>query len=117
MVQRETFDTQDEGNGKEKPTLWRAVNGFPSGSKRHLVSLQNPGSELHQAQALQVDKLLTKQKAILQETVWLNQWSLTWDLLRKVLISNNIVSVSDHSLHMDLSSVVTQFSSHFTFLN
>lgn len=53
MVQRETFDTQDEGNGKEKPTLWRAVNGFPSGSKRHLVSLQNPGSELHQAQALQ----------------------------------------------------------------
>lgn len=52
MVQRESFD--DEGKGKEKTSLWRAVNGFPSGSKRHLVNLLNPGSELSQAQNLQV---------------------------------------------------------------
>lgn len=52
MVQRESFD--DEGKGKEKASLWRAVNGFPSGSKRHLVNLLNPGSELSQAQNLQV---------------------------------------------------------------
>lgn len=52
MVQREGFD--DEGKGKEKASLWRAVNGFPSGSKRHLVTLFNAGSELSQAQNLQV---------------------------------------------------------------
>ena len=52
MVQRESFD--DEGKGKEKASLWRAVNGFPSGSKRHLVNLLNPGSELSQTQNLQV---------------------------------------------------------------
>ena len=52
MVQRESFD--DEGKGKEKASLWRAVNGFPSGSKRHLVNMLNPGSELSQAQNLQV---------------------------------------------------------------
>ena len=52
MVQRESFD--DEGKGKEKASLWKAVNGFPSGSKRHLVNLLNPGSELSQAQNLQV---------------------------------------------------------------
>ena len=55
MVQRETFDFDSEGKGREKATLWRAVNGFPSGSKRHLVNLYNPGSELSQAQSLQVD--------------------------------------------------------------
>nr|XP_058965970.1 doublecortin domain-containing protein 1-like [Pocillopora verrucosa] len=52
MVQRESFD--DEGKGKEKASLWKAVNGFPSGSKRHLVNLLNPGSELSQAQNLQM---------------------------------------------------------------
>ncbi|XP_020620493.1 uncharacterized protein LOC110058236 [Orbicella faveolata] len=52
MVQRESF--ADEGSGKEKASLWRAVNGFPSGSKRHQVTLFNPGSELSQAQNLQV---------------------------------------------------------------
>ncbi len=52
MVQRESF--ADEGSGKEKASLWRAVNGFPSGSKRHQVTLLNPGSELSQAQNLQV---------------------------------------------------------------
>ena len=52
MVQRESF--VDEGIGKEKSSLWRAVNGFPSGSKRHQVTLFNPGSELSQAQNLQV---------------------------------------------------------------
>lgn len=52
MVQRETF--ADEGHGKEKASMWRAVTGFPSGSKRHQVSLLNPGSELPQAQNLQV---------------------------------------------------------------
>ena len=52
MVQRESFD--DEGRGKEKSSLWRAVNGFPSGCKRHHVNLLNPGSELSQAQSLQV---------------------------------------------------------------
>lgn len=55
MVQRETFDAQLEGKGKEKASLWKAVNGFPSGSKRHLVSLYNTGSELSQAKALQVN--------------------------------------------------------------
>ena len=55
MVQRETFDAQLEGKGKEKASLWEAVNGFPSGSKRHLVSLYNTGSELSQAKALQVN--------------------------------------------------------------
>ena len=52
MVQRESF--ADEGGGKEKASLWRAVTGFPSGSKRHQVTLFNPGSELSQAQNLQV---------------------------------------------------------------
>ena len=52
MVQRESFD--DEGRGKEKSSLWRAVNGFPSGCKRHHVNLLNPGSEISQAQSLQV---------------------------------------------------------------
>ena len=52
MVQRESF--ADEGGGKEKASLWRAVNGFPSGSKRHQVTLLNSGSELSQAQNLQV---------------------------------------------------------------
>lgn len=52
MVQRESF--ADEGSGKEKASLWRAVTGFPSGSKRHQVTLFNPGSELSQAQNLQV---------------------------------------------------------------
>lgn len=55
MVQRETFDFENEGKDKEKASLWRAVNGFPSGSKRHLVNLHNPGSELSQAQSLQVN--------------------------------------------------------------
>ena len=54
MVQRESFD--DEGRGKEKSSLWRAVNGFPSGCKRHHVNLLNPGSELSQAQSLQVSE-------------------------------------------------------------
>ena len=54
MVQRESFD--DEGRGKEKSSLWRAVNGFPSGCKRHHVNLLNPGSELSQAQSLQVNE-------------------------------------------------------------
>ena len=53
MVQRETFDFENED--KEKASLWRAVNGFPSGSKRHLVNLHKPGSELSQAQSLQVN--------------------------------------------------------------
>ena len=57
MVQRESFD--EEGKGKEKSSLWRAVNGFPSGSKRHLVNLLKPGSELSQAQSLQVNFLRT----------------------------------------------------------
>ena len=52
MVQRESF--AGEGSGKEKASLWRAVTGFPSGSKRHQVTLFNPGSELSQAQNLQV---------------------------------------------------------------
>ena len=52
IVQRESFD--DEGRGKEKSSLWRAVNGFPSGCKRHHVNLLNPGSEISQAQSLQV---------------------------------------------------------------
>ena len=56
MAQRESFD-DDEGKGKEKSSFWRAVNGFPSGSKRHLVNLLNPGSELSQAQSLQVGLL------------------------------------------------------------
>lgn len=56
MVQRESF--ADEGSGKEKASLWRAVTGFPSGSKRHQVTLFNPSSELSQAQNLQVGSKL-----------------------------------------------------------
>ena len=63
MVQRETFDTQLEGKGKEKASLWRAVNGFPSGSKRHLVSLYKPGSELSQAKALQVNIIINYEQS------------------------------------------------------
>ena len=60
IVQKETLN--EEERGKEKPSLWNAVRGFPSDSKRQIVSLLNPGTELSQAQSLQVTIIILLKK-------------------------------------------------------
>ncbi|XP_031565530.1 doublecortin domain-containing protein 1-like isoform X2 [Actinia tenebrosa] len=56
IVQREAV--MDEEKGRDRPTAWRAVTGFPPGNKRQLINLDMPGPKrLEYAQGLQKSRV------------------------------------------------------------
>ena len=56
IIQREPLG--DDEKGKERPTLWRAVTGFPSCGKRQEVKLEmEPAQRLSYAEGLQMARV------------------------------------------------------------